>query len=229
VSIDRPPEAVYRFASAPELDAWLQSPERAVLMAEGERFIEGPAREQRIVEPVASPEAVTAVVTQRIRPEAADEFRRVHTHITLAMQRFPGFLRADLVEAVPGVQEDHAVVFSFASKQDLDRWLDSPERMQLLTELLPLIEGDRTLNVLGGFAGWFPTPGTQPPVRWKQAVAVLIALFPISLTIGFIQRLLFPEVPWMLAVFGSNVLGIAALTWILMPWLTRRLSNWLRR
>lgn len=220
---------IYRFASVAELEGWLSSPERAALMAEGEALIEAPAREQRVVEPVASPDAVTAVMTQRIRPEAVDEFRRVHARITYAMQRFPGFLRSDLVEPVAGVQEEHAVVFSFASKPDLDRWLESAEREQLLRDLAPLIDGERTLNVVGGFAGWFPAADARQPVRWKQAVVVLIALYPTSLTLGFLLRTLLPQLPWVLGILISNLLGIAALTWVLMPWLTRRLDRWLRR
>lgn len=220
---------IYRFASAAQLEVWLNSAERAALMAEGERLVEGSAREQRLAEPVGSGEAVTAVMTQRIRPEAEDEFRRVHARIAYTMQRFPGFLHSHLAEPVPDVQHEHAVVFSFTSKRDLDRWLESPERRELVQELAELIEGDRTLNVIGGFAGWFPPPGMGQPVRWKQALVVLIALFPTSLVLGSLQRMLIPEAPWVLAVLLSNTLGIAALTWLLMPWLTRRLSGWLRR
>jgi uncharacterized protein len=168
-------------------------------------------------------------MTQRIKPDALDDFRQAHARITYVMQSFPGFLRSDLVEPVPGVQDDHAVVFSFASKPDLDRWLESPERAQLVHELAPYIEGDRTLNVVGGFAGWFPSPGALPPERWKQAVVVLIALFPTSLSLAFLLRTYLPGVPWVLGVLISNVVGIAALTWVLMPWLTRILSGWLRR
>jgi uncharacterized protein len=220
---------IYRFASVAELEAWLNSSERSALMKEGERLLAEPAREQRVVEPAAGAAAVTAVLTQRIRPEAEEEFHRVQARMLRAMEQFEGFLRSDLLPPVPGVQEDHVIVFSFASKAHLDRWLESDERRQLLTDLAPLIEGERTLNVVGGFAGWFPAPGLPQPVRWKQAVAVLLALFPTTLTLGFLQRWLVPDIPWTAALFVSNVLGVSVLTWLLMPLVTRWLGGWLRR
>ena len=220
---------LYRFASVAELDAWLSSSERSALIAEGDRLLAGPAREQRVVEPAAGAAAVTAVLTQRIPPDAEEEFHRVQARMLQAMERFEGFLRSDHLPPVSGVQDDHVIVFSFASKDHLDRWLESDERRELLTDLAPLIEGERTLNVVGGFAGWFPTPGLRQPVRWKQAVAVLIALFPTTLTLGFLQRWLVPDVPWTAALFVSNVLGVSALTWFLMPLVTRLLGGWLRR
>jgi uncharacterized protein len=220
---------LYRFASPETLETWLRSEERAALMAEGADLLAGPAREQRLVEPVPGPAAVTAVMTQRVRAGAEERFRETHARLALTMQRFDGFLRSDLLEPVPGVQDDHVIVFSFASKADLDRWLASDERRALLAELAPLIEGDRTLNVVGGYAGWFPGGEAPQPRRWKQAAAVLLALFPTTLTLGLLQRWLVPEVHWVPALLVSNVIGITVLTWLLMPLVTRLLHDWLRR
>lgn len=220
---------VYRFASMDDLDAWLQSPERAELMAEGEMLIDGPVREQRLVEPDPGAEPVTAVLSQRVRPEAAGEFRQFHADVTRAMSQFEGFLKCDFAPPVPGVQDDHVIVFAFDSKTNLDRWLQSEERHAILRRLEPMIEGERTMNVVGGFGGWFPAGPEPGPRRWKQAVAVLIALFPVTLTLGALQRWLLPELPWVPALFVANVLGIAALTWVLMPVVTRWLADWLRR
>ncbi len=220
---------VYRFATPAQLDAWMESPERRALLQEGDKLLEGPVREQRLIQGVAGSGSVTAVMSQRVRPDAWEEFRRAHVEISGAMRSFPGFLSCELAEPVPGVQDDHVVVFAFDSRENLDRWLDSTQRQQVLELIKPLIEGDRTLNVVGGFAGWFSVDQSQEPPRWKQAVAVLIALFPTTLALGFVQRNLAPEVAWVPALFVSNVIGIAALTWLLMPLVTRLLSGWLSK
>ena len=44
-------------------------------------------------------------------------------------------------------------------------------------------EGDRTVNVVGGFAGWFDSMGGAQVKKWKSAVAVLLALIPTSLAV----------------------------------------------
>ena len=222
---------IYRFATPELLDAWMSSPERRALLDEGNRLLEGPVREQRLVQVGSGPGpgAVTAVMTQRVPSEHHEAFRRAHVEVTAVMRGFDGFLSCDLAEPIPGVQDDHVVVFAFESRADLDRWLGSSERREVLELIEPLIEGERTLNVVGGFAGWFDFDGTTQPPRWKQAVAVLVALFPTTLALGFLQRNLAPGVPWVPALFVSNVLGIAALTWLLMPLVTGWLSRWLSR
>lgn len=220
---------VYRFATADQLDAWLASPERLALLDEGNTLLEGPVREQRLIQSEPGPGAVTAVMSQRVRPDAWEEFRRAHAEISLTMRDFDGFLSCDLAEPVAGIQDDHVVVFAFNSRDNLDRWLQSEERREVLRLIEPLIEGDRTLNVVGGFAGWFDVDGNREPPRWKQAVTVLIALYPTTLLLGWIQRGLLPDAPWIPALFVSNVLGIAILTWLLMPAVTRVLARWLQR
>lgn len=219
---------VYRFATAAELEAWMASPERSTLLAEGNLLLDGPVREQRLVLTEPGPDAVTAVMSQRVRADAWDRFRSAHAEIVAVMRRFDGFLSCDLAEPVPGVQDDHVVIFSFDSREHLDRWLESEARREVLGLIEPLIEGDRTLNVVGGFAGWFSLGGGDPP-RWKQAVAVLIALYPTVLMLGYLQRTFLPELPWIPTLFVSNVVSIAILSWLLMPLVTRLLSTWLRR
>lgn len=219
---------VYRFETAEQLDDWMTSDERRALLDEGNRLLIEPEREQRLGQ-IASMEAVTAIMTQRVRPDARDDFRRAHAEITLVMRNFEGYLSCELVEPAPPVQEEHAVVFAFASRQNLDRWLGSAERERVLDLIEPLIEGERTLNVVGGFGGWFTADPQQEPKRWKQAVAVLIALFPTTLTLSLLQRWFAADVPWVPALLVSNVVGIAILTWALMPLVTRILAGWLQR
>jgi hypothetical protein len=98
----------------------------------------------------------------------------------------------------------------------------------VLRRLEPLVEGDRTITIVDGFAGWFAT-GEQAPPRWKQATAVLLALFPVTLTLGFLQRTFAADVPWVPALFVSNIIGISLLTWVLMPRITGMLHGWLHR
>ncbi len=155
--------------------------------------------------------------------------RRFHRDVTAVMSDFPGFLRSDLLDPVPGAQADHVIVFSFASRADLDNWLDSEERRSMLDRIGPLIEGERTFNVVGGFAGWFGPNDAGGPVAWKQAVVVLVALFPTSVSLRYLQLQIVPDLPWVLGVFTLNVIAIVILNWFLMPLVTGWFGSWLRR
>ena len=222
---------VYSFATVDDLDAWLRSEERAALMIEVEPMLDGETKEQRIVGLRTAPEPVTLVLSQRIEPRNREEFTALHGDAVIRLRDFPGFLGSDLLPPVEGAQDELVVVASFASRPDLDRWLESQSRREWLGLIDQLIDGERTLNVVGGFGGWFPAQPSDSdgPKRWKQAIAVFIALFPTVLVITLVRGALFPNLNVVLAVFVGNVLGILVLTYVLMPPLTRLLAGWLKR
>jgi len=222
---------MYSFATAEQLDAWLQSDDRTALIAEIEGLIEGSGRQQRVAGLRNAPEPVTVVFSQRIAPHNEAEFVELHEDVVDRLRSFEGFLGSDLLHPVKGVQEEHVIVASFASRADLDRWLESESRREWLVRTNQLVEGDRTVNVVGGFGGWFPARPGQPegPKRWKQSIAVFIALFPTSLLITLVRVEVAPNMNVVLGVFIGNVLGILALTYVLMPRVTRWLGSWLTR
>lgn len=219
---------VYRFTSADHLDAWLDSARRHELIEEGRPMLDGEAREQVIALADAAT-TVTAVASFRIDPGDTTEFREWYRRLHDVLDRFDGFIRSELVEPVRGTQDDTAIIFSFTSRAALDGWLDSPERRHVLAEVDPLLETERTVNVVGGFAGWFPGPASTTPKRWKQAALVLLALYPTAMALGLVRDALYPDVSDPLAVLIGNVVGVAILSWVLMPTLTQRFEGWLRR
>ncbi|MEZ5217550.1 MAG: antibiotic biosynthesis monooxygenase [Ilumatobacteraceae bacterium] len=219
---------IYRFATPEQLDRWLVSPERQALIEEGHDHLVAPMIEQRLAVPSGQREVVTGVISQRIPPDRAAEFEAAMTRVSAEIAGFPGFVRSDVRAPVAGVQDDYVVVFSFETREDLDRWLSSPERRAVTAALDAIVDGDRTLNVVGGFAGWFSGASTAAgPTRWKQALTVLAGLYPVSLLIRWILGGQLAKLPWPAATLVSNILGIIALTWIVMPRLTRALRRWL--
>ncbi len=225
----RPDEwvVVYRFRSAELLDDWLGSPERRRLLDEGVELADGPAREQVVVlERNVDP--VTAVVSVRVDPSYRKEYLELYHQIDDAMSRAPGFVRTEMFEPVPGLQDDTVVVFTFDGRDNLDAWLSSPERQAILERMRPFVEAPHTINVVGGFGGWFDL-GEHEPRRWKQALVVLLALYPTVLLITLIDDRWVPDPPLPLDVLLGNIVGVAILTWLLMPRLTRAFSGWLSR
>lgn len=218
---------VYRFDDVDALELWLRSEDRADLLAAGAHLVES-TTEQRVAL-AARPEPVTCVVSVCIRPEHRDEHRRLQGEIVEALHGFEGFLSAETFEPVEGVQDETVIVFSFDTRGHLDRWLDSEQRTEMLDRMEPLIDGTRTVSVLGGFAGWFPDEGGRPARTWKSAAVVLLALFPTSLSLTFLRGWLLPDLPTVPTVFLLNLLGVLALSYVLLPPLTERLSDWLRR
>jgi hypothetical protein len=222
---------VYSFATAGELDTWLHSAERRDIVAAGAHLIEPEVREQHVAALRTAPEPVTVVFSQVIERDSHQAFGALYEDGVHRMQSFPGFLGSELLPPVAGVQKEHVIVASFASRPDLDRWLQSDSRIEWLADATRLIEGERIINVVGGFGGWFPGAVDRPqgPKRWKQAVAVLLALYPTSLLITAVRSEVAPDMNMALAVLVANVLGVATLSFLLMPIVTRWLDGWLSR
>lgn len=128
----------------------------------------------------------------------------------------------------PGAQEEAVAVLTFTTQEHLRDWLESDQRSDLLRGLEPIVDSPRTVNVVGGFAGWFGGEGGQPVKRWKQALVVLSALYPTALLLGVVREAVAPNLPSSVGTLVGNAAGVAILTWLLMPVLTRVLSGWLR-
>lgn len=219
---------VYRFEDANTLEAWLTSDVRRELLNEGADLILGQPREQVFASAPSDP-GVRMVTSYLLKTGGAAVHSSVHDDVMVELRNYPGFRHREILDAVPGVQPETVVILTFDNESSLREWLESEKRAELLGRLDPHIEGTYTTNVLGGFAGWFAFDGSREPKRWKQALVVLIALFPTVLLITYVRTLVWPDAPLVPAVFVGNVIGIALLTWVLMPLLTRRLANWLRR
>jgi hypothetical protein len=171
---------------------------------------------------------VTLVSSVTLRPGAEAAYRSLHDEGLQAAWNSGGLVRAELLPAVDGIQPETVVLLTFASRADLDRWLVLAPRRDILARMQPLLVGGRTLNVVGGFPGWF-TSGPAAPKRWKQALAVFAGLVPVSLVATWGRLALLPDVPLPLAVIVGSAANVVLLTWLVMPRLTRRLEPWLVR
>ncbi len=227
---------VYEFESRDTLTGWLGSDARAMLRGSEQHHFVGPAREQ-IIATANQARTVTGVSSFPLRhvedPAEADrlaaEFQRAYEHLVSALRRFDGFISCELFEPEPGVQDDAIVVFSFASRRQLDVWLDAPERVEALAGMRSLLDAGPTVNVVGGFAGWFTPASNRPTPVWKQATLVLAALYPVALVIGALREAVAPDLPGPVSTFVGNAGGVIVLSWLVMPALTRRFRGWLSR
>jgi antibiotic biosynthesis monooxygenase (ABM) superfamily enzyme len=117
----------------------------------------------------------------------------------------------------------------FASAGQLDAWLNSPQRQELLREHDALVSSWESHHLPSAFAGWFPadkTTGATPPA-WKTSMVVMLVLFPVVM---LEMRLLHPLLGWLnvsLATFVENAISVILTTWPFVPLAIRGLNWWL--
>lgn len=169
---------------------------------------------------------VTLLSGLRLQPGSEESHQAFHEAGVRSAAAMGGLVRAELVPAVPGVQDETVALLTFASRKHLDAWLSSPQRAKVLDEMAHLAMNERSLNVLSGFPGWFAS-GAAVPVRWKQALVVIAGLIPVSLIVTELRQLVLPDVGLLGAVVINAIGNVCVLTWLVMPSLTRLLSGWL--
>lgn len=180
-----------------------------------------------------TPQSVTVTVTRGALPGRDAEMAAwVQAGQRLAAG-FDGFLGAGHVR--PGAaSDDWHMLYRFSDEAALDRWQRSSQRAWWLASALGLVEETR-VEKRTGIEGWFDEPRgrvvstrspAQPP-RWKQAVVILLAFTPVNLAA---QALLLPLVGgWALPlrVLVLSVVLIPVMTYLVLPFVTRRLAWWL--
>lgn len=123
----------------------------------------------------------TVVVSHPVRREDEPAFLDWQQRMTDAERLSPGFRGSELFRPVPGVQDDWTAVYRFASAEDLERWLSSDAREELLREGQRLKEF-QLRKITSSFGSWFAFDDANetaaPAAPWKTAMSVLVGLYP---------------------------------------------------
>ncbi|MEU5550481.1 MULTISPECIES: antibiotic biosynthesis monooxygenase [unclassified Micromonospora] len=181
---------------------------------------------------------VTVAVARRADPARTDEMVAWMRAGTALAEVFPGFLGAGWVRSAPGSGEWH-MLYRFADPDTLSRWEESPQRHWWLTSAQGIVEHTR-VERRTGIEGWFdppreetvevldaaPTVPASPP-RWKQAITIWLAFFPLSLSATLLTGHLLPDLPVAARVLVMTLTLTPLMTYLVLPRITRALHWWL--
>ncbi|PTA43585.1 antibiotic biosynthesis monooxygenase [Micromonospora sp. RP3T] len=182
---------------------------------------------------------VTVAVSRRADPARTGEMVAWMRAGTALAESFPGFLGAGFVRSAPGSAEWH-VMYRFADADTLRGWEDSPQRHWWLSSAQGIVEHTR-VERRTGIEGWFdrpvdhvvetvgvaePATPTAPP-RWKQAVTIWLAFFPLSLTATLLTARFVADVPLAGRTLLMTLVLTPLMTYLVLPRITRALHWWL--
>lgn len=177
---------------------------------------------------------ITVSFTRRADPEHATEMTAwIRAGLTMA-EGFPGFLGGGWVRPRRGSDEWH-MLCRFATARALGDWEASSERRWWLGSAQGLAEVTRTERRTG-IEGWFDdptsveslTPTSVAPPRWKQATTIWLVFFPLNLLATVTLGVPISAWPVVLRVALTTLLLTPIMTYLLLPWVTRRLGWWLQ-
>jgi antibiotic biosynthesis monooxygenase (ABM) superfamily enzyme len=222
-------QMVLRFRDAQGLAGWRSSRTRNRLHEEVMPLLDdGEELDERAAPDLHGQGSVTEVITTHVKPGADTAFLDWSARILRTQAGFPGY-RGMYLQAPSEGQAFWTSLIRFATPMQLDAWLASPERHRLVRESEALVEAWSGRRLGPPFAGWFPAEavGGTPP-DWKQAMVVLLTLFPI---VVLELRFLVPmtqELDPVLGTFLGNAISVGLLAWPVMPLANRALDWWLR-
>lgn len=225
-----------RFSSMAAAQQWLHSDSRVALVESAQPLLLGNDDVHIIPDSGGGvlPSPVSAVISTRVKPGMEEAYREWERRIAAAQVRAPGFQGYRIEPPIPGVQESWLAIVRFDSDANLARWMMSPDRLKLLAEGEHLSLEVRTRTVRTGFDQWFSAgkaAGAAAPPAWKQNMLVLLQLYPVVFLFGLLVQgpLLMKtlHMPFWLALFFGNVVGVLLLNW-LVPWTSQRFSWWLQ-
>lgn len=179
---------------------------------------------------------VTVSVTRHIDPSRTPEMIAwVRAGASLA-ERFDGFLGVGWVRPATDSDEWH-MLYRFDSAEALATWEQSEQRRWWLDAAQGRI-GESRVEKRTGIEGWFdePTaydvedlrPAPTPPPRWKQACVIFLVFYPLSVLANWAAAHTIADWQLPVRVLATVLVMTPVMTYLALPWVTRRMEWWLR-
>lgn len=220
---------LYRFARGADLRTWLVSERRHALLARMTELLVEPATEFFFAHGRQPAGSASSVFAYRVRADREAAFQEWRGRILEAVRRFDGFLGTESFDTLGGTEPEFIVVVRFDNRAHLDAWLESDVRRQFMREVRAYVDRVSLRRIGSGFEGWFEHgKNTAPPARWRQALVILSVLFPVIMVMRRLLTPVFGALPMPVAFLILLALDLVVLTYVVMPWYSRRMDFWLR-
>ena len=173
---------------------------------------------------------VTVVVRRRVKEGRAAEYEVWLDQLVSQASRFPGYLGTHIQRPSAAGPSEYTSVFRFDSLEHLERFERSEVRREALEAVAELVEADAVWERLSGLEVWFEAPpGTlvPQPSRLRMAILLTLVVYGLVLSIGKLVGAVLVDVPVSLRLFVVIVIEVFLMTYVLMPWLTRRLARFI--
>lgn len=219
------------FPTADAASAWLASAGHAALVDAARRDGVLRSRAEVLVATGEAPPPGVALFDHPVRTGGDAAFLATQRALLDRAERFAGHDGAVLV--APDDEVGWTSVVLFRTDEQLAAWLGSAERDEVLPGLRRTLAG-RDFHAVTRSAGFGSVvtvdgAGTRVTPEWKTAMLVLLVLYP---TVMLLSRFLGPVLdtagapPW-LAMWVSQIVSVAAMTYALVPGAVALFRRWL--
>lgn len=177
-------------------------------------------------------QGATVVITHRIKAGGAGAYEAWLKEIGPVCRSYAGHLDWQIIRPIAGLSGTYTVVIRFDTEEHLRSWMFSEDRRKLVAKAQPLFVDEDRFHIRTGLDVWFASSGgTNTPLRWKQCVATLVALYPLVIVVPLLMLPLMRAVGVPENFYLDNFLITAIIVWLMayvvMPPFTRLIQHWL--
>lgn len=176
-------------------------------------------------------ETTALIIEHKVKAGAEKRYEQWLGEILEHTKNAPGYLGREIFPPA-ATGEPYLVIVRFRSKKDLQNWLVSKERQAAIERMRgEFEEGDKT-EIKAGIDVWFtPKSAARKPRPYKQFLLATAAIYPLSLLVPRVLTPLFEFAPTLrhplLAGLIITAIIVGLMTYLVMPFLTTRLREWL--
>lgn len=222
---------IQQFRSAETLALWRAAEIRERLLRDLAPLLVTPTMspEEELAPDFHALSAVTEVITTTVGVGREEAYQEWASHAQAMQARFPGYLGTFVQAPLSDEISYWTTLVRFSTPAQLDAWLASSERADLLRSVDPQVSSWHSHRLSSPFAGWFASRDDRPaPPAWKQTCLVLLVLFPVvMLEFRFLNPLLVGLHP-VIATFIGNAISVSLVSWPLMKIAVFFLGWWLQ-
>lgn len=139
---------------------------------------------------------------------------------------FGGYLGSGVLAPPPG-DDEYQIVFRFSDEATVAAWEHSASRRAWLARGHGLFAEPQEHRATG-LDCWFRNAEGRTPPRWKQAVAIWLAFFPVSLVFQVLFGDTLAALPLVPRVLVGTLMLTPVMVFVFIPLTTRLLAPWLQ-
>ncbi len=173
-----------------------------------------------------SPDPVTLMVARRVARGRYRDFTAWLEEGRELASDFAGYLGSGVLAPPPG-DDEYQIIFRFRDAETLAAWEHSASRRAWLTRGEGLFEAPHEHRATG-LDGWFQDATGRTSPRWKQAIAIWLAFFPVSLAFQWLFGEALASLPLVPRVLTGTLVLTPLMVFGFIPLSMRLLGPWLR-
>jgi antibiotic biosynthesis monooxygenase (ABM) superfamily enzyme len=221
---------VLRFKDSQSADCWKESPERKEILQSIAAETQNQVKvEDELTQADGQHGTVSTSIVTEIKPGMEKEYFDWQSKIQIAQTKYPGYRGVYWQPPSPGFPQKWAILLRFDSPENLENWLNSEERLQLVAEQDDLVKTFKIQRMVSPYPGWFPVDEQtgKPTPKWKTLMLLVVALFPVILLEAKFITPLLKGVNTPIVMFVNLTGSVASSTWISMPILVNIFKWWI--